>query len=307
MSQSSGFFTSQGGDRKYTPDWLASYIKAIITTGVFSDECGVTAADGMAVMVAPGRAWIEGYLYLLDTPQTLRISNADGVLGRLDILVLRLDLTARAIELHVVTGTPSASPEAPALTRSSDVYELELAEISIPAGTISITQELIRDTRLDDALCGLTISPVQHVPTTTFLNQMWAEFKAWFDDVKGILGEDEAGRLFEMVRALSYTKKFEAGDWTVGEDECTITLTAAEHGMVGDTVSCTAFMKDPETSEYRQNTWGAMGTCATLAENGDITVHYPGVIGYSGKVVLSVYPTGKYTKEWKEDGTYVQV
>lgn len=307
MSQSSGFFISQSGDRKYTPDWLASYIKAIITTGVFNDECGVTAADGMAVTVAPGRAWVEGYLYLLDTPQRLTVQNADGVLGRLDILVLRLDLTARVIELHVVTGTPSASPEAPALTRSSDVYELELAEISIPAGTISITQELIRDTRLDDALCGLTISPVQHVPTTVFLNQMWAEFIAWFNDVKGILGEDEAGKLFEMVKALSYTKEFEAGDWSEDDDECTITIPAAEHGMAGDTVSCTAFMKDAETSEYRQNTWGAMGTYATLSENGDIVLHYPDPKGYGGKVVLSVYPTGKYTKEWKEDGTYVQV
>ena len=84
MSQSSGYFISRGGDRKYTPDWLAGYIKAIITTGVFKDECGVTAADGMAVTVAPGRAWIEGYLYLLDAPQTLQIPNADGIRDRLD-------------------------------------------------------------------------------------------------------------------------------------------------------------------------------------------------------------------------------
>lgn len=307
MSESSGFFISQGGDRKYTPDWLAGYIKAIITTGVFKDECCVTAADGMAVTVAPGRAWVEGYLYLLDTPKRLQVSNADGVLGRLDIVVLRLNLTARTIGLHIVPGTPGASPTAPTITRNKDVYELELAEVSIPAGTISITQELIRDTRLDDSVCGVTVSAVQHIPTAVFLNQMWAEFRAWFDDVKGILGEDEAGKLYEMVRTLSYTREFEAADWTVGEDECTITVAVAEHGMVGDTVSCTAFTKDAETSEYRQNTWGAMMTYATLSGNGNIVVHYPDVVGYSGKVVLSAYPTGKYTEEWKEDGTHVQV
>lgn len=203
MNQSSGFFISQGGDRRYTPDWLASYIKALVTTGVYKDECGVTAADGMAVTVAPGRAWIEGYLYLLDTPHTLQISNADGVLGRIDIVVLRLDLTARAIEVHVVTGTPGALPEAPALTRNSDVYELELAEISVPAGTISVTQELIRDTRLDDTVCGVTVSAVQHIPTASFLSQMLAEFNTWFDEVKGILGEDEAGKLLQMVQAAA--------------------------------------------------------------------------------------------------------
>ena len=292
MSESSGFFTSQGGDRKYTPDWLAGYIKAIITTGVFKDECGVTAADGMTVSVAPGRAWVEGYLYLLDTRKTLQISNADGVLGRLDIVVLRLDMTARAINVHVVTGTPSASPKAPALTRNSDVYELELAEISVPAGTISITQELVRDTRLDDTVCGITVCAVDHIPTVSFLGQMWAEFNTWFNDVKGILGEDEAGKLYGLIRALSYTKEFEAEDWTEGDDECTITIPADEHVMTGDTVSCHAFMKDAKTSEYRQNTWGAMMTYATLSENGDIVVHYPDFPGYSGKVVLNTYRHG---------------
>lgn len=306
MSQSSGFFISQGGDRKYTPDWLASYIKALITTGVFKDECGVTAANGMTVKVAAGRAWIEGYLYLLDVPQTLQIANADGILGRLDIVVLRLDLTARTIEVHVVPGTPGASPVAPALTRNSDVYELELAEVSIPAGTISITQELIRDTRLDDTVCGVTVSAVQHIPTAKFLNQMWAEFNTWFNGVKSILGEDEAGKLFNVIQSMSYTKLFEAEDWIEGDDECTITVPAAEHGMIGDIVICHAFMKDAKTSEYRQNVWGAMSTYATRAENGDFVLHYPGVPGYSGKAVFNNYPAGKWPEVWKENGDLVR-
>lgn len=51
-------------------------------------------------------------------------------------------------------------------------------------------------------------------------------------------------------------------------------------------------MKDAETSEYRQNTWGAMMTYATLSENGDIVVHYPDPLGYAGKVVLSTFRHG---------------
>ena len=127
MSESSGFFVSQGGDRKYTPDLLAKYIKALVTTGVYSDECGVTAGTGMSVSVAAGRAWIEGYLYLLDTAKTLTIANADASNERRDIVVLRLDLTARTITVQVVTGTPAAQPTAPSITRNADVYELELA------------------------------------------------------------------------------------------------------------------------------------------------------------------------------------
>ena len=195
MSESSGFFVSQGGDRKYTPDWLAKYIKALVTTGVYSDECGVTAGTGMSVSVAAGRAWIEGYLYLLDTAKTLTIANADASNERRDIVVLRLDLTARTITVQVVTGTPAAQPVAPAITRNADVYELELAEISVPAGTSSITQALITDKRLDDTVCGITVSAVQHISTASYLEQMLAAM-------------EERGAVTAKVRLLNLGDQF---------------------------------------------------------------------------------------------------
>lgn len=95
MSETSGFFVSQGGDRKYTPEWLAKFIKALVTTGVYKDECGVTAAEGMSVTVGIGRAWVEGYLYLLEKPKTLTLSNADSARPRKDIVVLRLNMTTK--------------------------------------------------------------------------------------------------------------------------------------------------------------------------------------------------------------------
>ena len=287
MSESSGFFVSQGGDRKYTPDWLAKYIKALVTTGVYSDECGVTAGTGMSVSVAAGRAWIEGYLYLLDTAKTLTIANADASNERRDIVVLRLDLTARTITVQVVTGTPAAQPVAPAITRNADVYELELAEISVPAGTSSITQALITDKRLDDTVCGITVSAVQHIPTASYLEQMLAAFNDWFDGVRDILGEDEAGNLLLMIQTLSYTTRFTASDWVAGEGECTLTIPAATHKMTGNVVTCRAFSS--VSGVYRPGSWAALETYATAAENGDIVLHYPDTSGYDGQAVLSMY------------------
>lgn len=287
MSESSGFFVSQGGDRKYTPDWLAKYIKALVTTGVYKDECGVTAGSGMNVSVAAGRAWIEGYLYLLDPAKTLPIANADASNGRKDIVVLRLDLTARTITVQVVTGTPASEPVAPAITRNADVYDLELAEISVPAGTSSITQALITDKRLDDTVCGITVSAVQHIPTASFLEQMLAEFNDWFDGVRGILGEDEAGKLLLMIQTLSYTARFSASDWAAGDGECTITIPAVTHKMKGNIVSCRAF--SAVSGGYRPGSWAALETYATVAENGDIILHYPDVSGYDGQAVLAMY------------------
>lgn len=200
MSESSGFFVSSGGDRVYTPSWLAGYIEALVTTGVYSDELGVSPGEGMTVSVAAGRAWVKGYLYLNDAPASFDITLADSTLNRIDAVVLRLDLTARSIHLAVVQGSYSTEPTAPTVTRNNDVYELKLANISVPAGTTAITQQLIQDCRLDDQVCGITVSAVQHIPTGAYLDSMVAEFNDWFDSVKGILGEDEAGNLLNLIQ-----------------------------------------------------------------------------------------------------------
>lgn len=200
MSESSGFFVSSGGDRVYTPSWLAGYIEALVTTGVYSDELGVSPGEGMEVSVAAGRAWVKGYLYLNDAPASFDITLADATLNRIDAVVLRLDLTARSIHLAVVQGSYGTEPTAPTVTRNNDVYELKLANISVPAGTTAITQQLIQDCRLDDQVCGITVSAVQHIPTGAYLDSMVAEFNAWFDSVKGILGEDEAGNLLNLIQ-----------------------------------------------------------------------------------------------------------
>lgn len=202
MSESSGFFVSQNGDRVYTPDWLAEFIKALVTTGVYSSELGVTAGTGMDIVVAAGRAWVEGYLYHNDTPLTKVIATADSALHRIDSIVVRLNMTDRTITTEVLTGSFSTDPVAPEITRTADIYDLKIAEIRVNAGTTKIDQTMITDTRLDDAVCGITVSAVQHIPTADYLEQMLAEFNAWFDYVKGILGEDEAGNLLQMIEAL---------------------------------------------------------------------------------------------------------
>lgn len=203
MSETSGFFVSQGGDRKYTPDWLAGYIKALVTTGVYSAELAVVATEGMIVNVQFGRAWIEGYLYLNDAPLELAINTADSALHRRDSVVVRLNMTDRTITTMVLPGTFASSPVAPGVTRTADVYDLKIAEIYVAAGTTAITQSMITDCRADEAVCGITVSAVQHIPTAAYMMQFEAEFQEWFSYVQGILGEDEAGNLLDMIEALT--------------------------------------------------------------------------------------------------------
>ena len=211
MAENSGFFASVGGDRKYNADFLARWIASIISNGVYNGELAVAAGDHMQVIVPAGRAWINGYHYRNDGPLTLPVDNADGALNRKDIVVLRWDVNARSITAQVLKGTPASSPIAPQITRSAEQYDLKLAEISIPAGTTAITGALITDTRLDNDVCGIVTGVVQQVDTTTLYAQIQddlarfratneADFTAWVQSVKGILGEDEAGNLLNLIQ-----------------------------------------------------------------------------------------------------------
>lgn len=225
MAERSGFFPYAEGDSnsEYNSDWLAKYIASFIGTGTYDGELGITAdGSAMAVTLPTGRAWINGYHYRNDGDMTLTIDNADGVLNRIDIVVLRWDINARSITAQVVKGTPASTATAPEITRTVEQYDIKLAEISIPAGTTAITQSLITDTRLDDDVCGIVTGVVDQVDTTTFYNQIaadlaefkntnesgfttWSteqrtEFQTWFDGIKGILGEDEAANLLNLIQ-----------------------------------------------------------------------------------------------------------
>lgn len=224
MAESSGFFPDISGDRSYTSDWLAKYIASFLGNGVYSGELGAAADGGaMAVVLPSGRAWINGYHYRNDGALTLAIDNADGVLNRIDLLVLRWDVNARSITAQVVKGTPAGTAAAPAVVRTAEQYDLKLAEISVPAGTTAVTQSLITDTRLDKSVCGIVTGMVDQVDTTTFYNQIkddlahfksgseadftsWsaeqkASFQTWLDGIKNALDGDTAGNLLNLINA----------------------------------------------------------------------------------------------------------
>ena len=210
MAENSGFFASVGGDRQYTTDFLADWVKSFISNGVYNGELAVTAGDGMTVKIPAGRAWINGYYYHNDSELTLTIDNADGVLNRIDVVVLRWDVNARSITAQVIKGTPASTAAAPAITRTTEQYDLKLAEISIPAGTTAITQSLITDTRLDNDACGIVHGVVQQVDTTTLYAQIQddlmrfratneADFTAWVNGLKDVLDENTAGNLLNLI------------------------------------------------------------------------------------------------------------
>ena len=164
--EKSGFFNSSDGDRVYDATDFAAYFGTLVSNGVFSASATnlqATPGNGLAVSVAEGSAWINGYRYENTDDLNLPLTTANGSNPRIDRIVVRLSQVSRNIQLAVVDGTPAATPSAPALTRTSDVYELGIADVLIPAAATSIATNNITDTRLNTSLCGLVNSLVTAV------------------------------------------------------------------------------------------------------------------------------------------------
>lgn len=174
-------------DRVYLSQHFAAYFASFIGNGVFagkSNELQVMALSTpqMKVSVLGGQGYINGYWYENTDNLILNIDNADGVLNRIDSVVLRLGYAERDMWLAIKKGVPAVTPIAPGVTRSADFYELQLATISVPASSINITQSRISDTRLNKSVCGWVTGLVQQIDTTTLFNQ----FETYFEEFKNV-------------------------------------------------------------------------------------------------------------------------
>lgn len=198
--EKSSFFNSVSGDRKYKAEDWASYFGSFIGNGVFpvpSTGLQVVAGSGMQVTVKAGKAWINGYFYNNTSDLSLTLATADGVLNRIDRIVVRWDLTNRVISVKAKSSSYSASPTAPAVERDADIYELALADIYIGAGVTAITGSKITDKRLDTSVCGVVAAVVDQIDTEAFN----AQLEAWFAEYQS-QSEEEYNYLVSYMNSL---------------------------------------------------------------------------------------------------------
>lgn len=209
MAEYSGFFDAHasvdaGGnvtyDRVYLAESFAKYFASFIGNGIFggkSDELMVRQKESadMSIKVLSGQGFINGYFYENTDELSIAIDNADGVLNRIDLIVLRWDKYERAIRLAVEKGTPASSPSIPLLKRNNDYYELELARVYVKAGATRITQVDITDTRLDSDVCGFVVAVIDHFDTAAFS----AQLNAWIDEFK----IDSISEVNELLRQVN--------------------------------------------------------------------------------------------------------
>lgn len=164
---------------RYDAEDASGYL-ATRLSGVYSaeEDFAITAQGGLSVQVSAGQAWVrparfKGRSIIMEQPTTLPLTAADAVRSRIDRIVLRYDAAAKKTRLQVLDGTPdSASPAAPAITRTELIYDLCLAEIKRPAGSTAVTAADIYDTRADETVCGVMRDGVHGIPAATLIQML---------------------------------------------------------------------------------------------------------------------------------------
>lgn len=147
-------------------------------SGVYSAEnnFAIKVSDVMQVSVGPGIAWIKneefaGKVIKNSEETAIDVPIADGTFGRIDRVVIHFDKAANATSIILKQGTAANIPSAPPIVRDGIIYELGLYEIFVGAGVLKITAADIKNTMLDENVCGLMRDGVTSIPTETLQAQ----------------------------------------------------------------------------------------------------------------------------------------
>lgn len=243
-----GFFGSINHDRVYDSSDIANYISKFFTNGIFNNSLKVSANDNMTVNVAIGSANINGYSYELTENMSLDISESDSELSRVDSVVVRLDLNNRVITTKIIEGSLASTPSHPDIVRTNSIYDLRLADISVPAGATRITETMITDTRFGNQ-CGNVTQGVLSLDTNDIFAQYQHAWNTWFESIQTQLSGDIAGNLQNAINATnnnisnirtalglntntySNTSTYAVGDLVIYNNilyECTTAITSSE-------------------------------------------------------------------------------
>lgn len=171
-----GTYDADGGNDLRNSDITASWLDTGILTGssvgvwagvTSGAALKVSTSSGLQVAVAPGSfvvpnsasAIAGGYKATLASSGTLTVATADPVNPRIDLVcanVVDLGTSSSFGEVQIITGTPGASPVAPAAPANS----VPLAQVTVPANAVSISSGNITDVRTFTASAGgIPIAP----------------------------------------------------------------------------------------------------------------------------------------------------
>jgi len=137
-------------DIAFAPEILRFMNNSLYTDGLIpniTDNLKTTVVSGLNVSVSAGGALVNGTFVKSDSTTSLSITQ--GSAGtRIDLIVIERDYLNRTSTIKVVEGVSGGG--VPSLTQNDGgVWQFQLAKLTIPAGTLSLTADMIENTALD--------------------------------------------------------------------------------------------------------------------------------------------------------------
>ena len=247
-------------DRAINSSIKRLYNKLRYTRGVaidIGDGFRVVSDTGMNVKVMCNGAWAHvggNFCYEDDIEKSLTIQTADSNNDRIDRIVIRNDISqeVRAASIVVVKGTASSSPTPPALTNTSEIQEICLADILVKRNATSIATENITDKRLDKSVCGVLSNAFGDIDASKFFTQL----QALIDNLKDEITDINQGS--EVMLKATYDP---------GEHGIDITIQPYTHSLSGGVHTLTGqgnVIQFTATGNFTKgNTFNVNGTVCT--------------------------------------------
>lgn len=190
MALEYGFFNGTAEDpRYYDADDINEFFKGLITpNGIFANVDNMLQVKPydtprMAVRIDTGKAMIDHH-WVRNTSviENISIAAAHPTLYRYDLIVLRLDRTARTVKRVVVKGEPAVLENItpPTITRNNRYCDIALAYILLSPNMQSVNAGAIIDARPDSSVCGFITGLITQVDTS----QIYSGLLDWCDEQK---------------------------------------------------------------------------------------------------------------------------
>ena len=208
------------GDRAVNSEYLQDFWKTFFTTGVVqipTTALQVVALGAMAVQINAGICLIDGTLGRAKYDIFINLGNSSTTHDLQYRICLRRDLSLAVRQ--IVAAVREGSPQP---IREGDLFEIVLADVTVPRLSTVITQSNITDRRNDAALCGHIHAPINNPDLTAFVRQVdtfmdeqmraWQAMKEnhkteWHDRWTGWMGETEAVLASERSRIVKIARE----------------------------------------------------------------------------------------------------
>lgn len=232
MSVTSGFFNSLNHDRCYNAQQMSAIFDGIINDGVFANigvAFAISVDTGVTINIGKGKAWFNSAWVYNDALLPKTLEGSEVVLDRIDAVVIEVDHSesVRMGDIKIVKGTPSSSPQRPAMANTTYKHQYPLAYIYREAGSTAITQADITNMVGTSSCPYITgILQVQNIDNivaqwegqwnkwysetvskadtdaSELMAEMKYDFDIWFADVRALLEDDAATQLAAQVAEL---------------------------------------------------------------------------------------------------------